>query len=220
MSLRHSVLTLFTLFGLPAISAAGPIEFDLTSVQFWTDLNAPALGMTLSPTLPPGAVYNFNPATGQPTAVGVIGYQPSRIPNPAPIDIHPDGTTHWNNEGFFGITVKLTDVASGQSADLSFGGRAHMYNGFSTSFGWGGVTFFWFMDEASVTLGGKDYTIWGTNWYDTGPPTLDVWVGPNPPVNLAPEPGTLLLGALGLAPLGLRPFASLVANGPASAGRV
>jgi hypothetical protein len=31
-----------------------------------------------------------------------------------------------------------------------------------------------------------------------------VWVGPNAPVSLTPEPGTFALAALGLVPFGLR----------------
>lgn len=205
MKVLRAACTLISLLGAPAVVAAGPIEFQLTpgTVTNYTPW-APALGMTLVPAVPPGTPSTFDMATGQPTSLPAVNYEPWQIPAPAARDIHPDGTTHWNNDGYFGVDVWLTDVASGQSADLQFGGRAHMYNTYSTAAGWGGVTYFWFLDSASVTLGGNQYTVWGVNHYDGGSATLDVWVGPNPPVHDSPEPGTLALAGLGLLPFGLR----------------
>ena len=84
------------------------------------------------------------------------------------------------------------------------GGRAHVYNSYSTADGWTGVTYFWFQDVAEVTLGGNTYTVWGANHYDAGPASVNVWVGDDPPLHLTPEPGTFALAVCTLVPLGLR----------------
>ena len=56
-----------------------------------------------------------------------------------------------------------------------------------------------------MRLGGNDYTVWGADHYGGGTQaSVDVWVGPNPPVHLTPEPAALALAALGLAPLAAR----------------
>jgi hypothetical protein len=200
---RRLVFAVFLLFVWPVLSFAGPIEFDLTPTNLFVLPGTPAISTALTPFLPPSMAYTFDPATHAPTNVEVVAYDPTLLPKPAPIDIHPDGTTHWNNDGYFNVDVRLTDVASGEHVDLSFGGRAHMYNIYGNG-QWAGTTYYWFMDTASFTLGGNDYTVWGTNWYDTGPVSLDVWVGANPPLHLTPEPGALLLAGLGLLPLGIR----------------
>jgi len=204
MKLARVALTLFGVLAIPAAASAGWIEFWLAPGNITHSPWAPALGTALVPVLRPGGHDGFDPTSGTPRAVEVIDYEPWRLPTPAARDIHPDGTTHWNNDGYFDIDVRLTDLASGQSAELSFGGRAHMYNRYSTQSGWTGVTDFWFLDEHTVTLGENDYTVWGTNHYDGGPPTLAVWVGSNPPVHDSPEPGTLALAGLGLIPFGFR----------------
>src|SRR4029078_5404265 len=121
---------------------------------------APALDMALVPHQPPNTIYTFDPANGQPTSVAVVDTDPWWIPTPEPRDIHPDGTTHWNNEGNFSVDVRLTDVASGQFADFTFCRYAHMYNSYTTQHGWGGVTYFWFLGEAAAILGGNSYTVW------------------------------------------------------------
>ena len=79
-----------------------------------------------------------------------------------------------------------------------------MYNSYTTADGWSGVTYFWFQNYAQVTLGGNEYTVWNDNVYAAGPATVNVWVGPNPPVSSTPEPGTFALVALGLVPFGVR----------------
>ena len=201
---RKILFVLLALSALPAAASAGPIEFTLTTGNLTTSPDAPALGIALQLSQPPGTVFTFDPAANTPVVLPAVSAVPALIPTPAPIDIHPDGTTHWNNEGFFGVDVSLTDVASGQSATFRFGGAAHMYNNSSTSDGWRGVTYFWFQDVAQVTLGGNDYTVWGANMYSEGPASVNVWVGDNPPAHLTPEPGTFALAALGLAPFGLR----------------
>ena len=55
-----------------------------------------------------------------------------------------------------------------------------------------------------VTLGGNKYSVWGTNHYDAGPATVNIWVGDGVPLHTTPEPGTFALAAISLVPLGLR----------------
>ncbi len=160
MSMRSSAFALFALACWPAAGNAGPIEFDLFPTSLHVQPGNPALAAALDLTLSPNPwriIDSANPVVAQ---MGVVDYKPWNLPQPAPIDIHPDGTTHWNNDGYFSVDVKVVDVASGDSAMLHFGGRAHMYNTYSTLSGWTGTTYFWFKDYAHVTLGGNEYTIW------------------------------------------------------------
>ena len=188
----------------PASVQAGPIEFGYATGNITTSPWAPELSLALQPFQPPGPVFSFDPAGQIPVSLPAVSAVPALLPAPAARDIHPDGTTHWNNDGFFSVDVTIHDFASGQSATVAFGGRAHMYNGYSTQNGWSGETYFWFHNYAEVTLGGNDYTIWSDNLFTPGPATVNVWVGPNPPVNLAPEPGTIVLALVGLLPLARR----------------
>jgi hypothetical protein len=206
MNLRNVTFTLLALFGFQASSFAGPIEFgygtgDITPSPIFT---SPELATVLQPFQPPGPIFTFDPATNTPVTLPAVNYVPSRLPTPAAIDIHPDGTTHWNFEGYFTTAVTVMDMASGESRTVTMGGRAHVYNQYSTAFGWGGEAILWFQDVAQFTLGGNDYTIWGTNHYTDAPASVNIWVGANPPVHLTPEPGTFALFALGVAPFGLR----------------
>jgi hypothetical protein len=204
MTLRKIPLALLALIGLPAVSPAGPIEFGYATGNITTSPWAPELAMTLQGYQPPGPVFTFDPAGGRAVTLPAVSAVPQLLPAPSPRDVHPDGTTHWNNDGYFGVDVGLYDFASGQSATLHFGGRAHMYNAYSVAGGWTGSTVFWFNDVQRVTLGGNEYTVWGANQFSDGPASVNVWVGADPPLNLTPEPGTLALAALGLAPLALR----------------
>lgn len=201
MSKRSSAFVLFALLAWPAVSSAGPIEFKL-SPTLTVSPGAPALDMTLVPSVPP-PTYTFDPEAGTAINVSLVDYDPTRLPQPDPIHVHEDGTTHWNNEGYFNVDVSVLDIASGESAQIHFGGRAHNYNTYSTSNGWGGTTYFWFQGYARVTLGGNEYTIWGANQYEPGSAAVNVWVGPDAPFSNTPEPGTLLLGAIALVPIGL-----------------
>ena len=208
MRLRNITFALLTLLALPAGALAGPIEFGYSTGNITTSSWTPELAMTLQAFQPPGPMFTFDPADNKPVTLTAVMPQPSLIPNPAPRDLHPDGTgggyAHWNNDGYFGVDVNLTDAASGQSATLHFAGRAHMYNQYSTADGWTGTTYFWFANYQEVTLGGNLYTVWSDQLYTTGPATVNVWVGPDAPVHFTPEPGTFALAALGLAPFGLR----------------
>jgi hypothetical protein len=203
MHFRQSILAVVALVVWSDATLAGPIEFNLTPTGIYVPPGAPAISDTLVPLLPPGGTYAFDPASGKPTVVSVVDYVPARIPQPRPIDIHPDGTTHWNNEGYFRVDMRLTDVASLQHVDFSVWGYAHLYNNYGMG-QWSGQAFFWFGNFSGpgvFALGGNNYTIWGQNTFTTDQPALSVWVGPNAPVSLAPEPGTLLLVAIGFVPL-------------------
>ena len=57
------------------------------------------------------------------------------------------------------------------------------------------------IDSSGAVLGDSQYIIWGQQRVTGDEPELSVWVGPNPPFPWVPEPGTLALAALGLAPL-------------------
>ncbi len=202
---RRIALALTALLATAAGATAGPIAFNYAAGNLTTSADAPALGIALMPYPAPGVGFAFEPGRGVPVTVPVVVAEPTRIPIPDPIHIHPDGTTHWNNDGYFGVDVTLTDVASGEAAVLRFNGRAHMYNNYTTTGGWTGTTYFWFQDRAAVTLGGNRYTVWGANHFDGGTQaSVQVWVGDNPPLVAAPEPGTLALAALGLVPLTYR----------------
>lgn len=203
MSVRLSALSFCALLCVPALASAGPIQFTLGTGNLTTSSYAPQLGMALTPAQTAGQVFSADLDSTKPLTLGVVAYEPGRISTPDPRDVHPDGTTHWNNDGYFGIDVTLTDAASGEVAVLHFEGRAHMYSQYSTSDGWTGRTDFWFMDQQSVTLGGNLYTVRGGNWYSSNQAEVNVWVGAGAPVT-TPEPQTLALAALGLAPFGLR----------------
>lgn len=204
MTVKRSFLALFALALIPTTSAAGPISFGYATGNITTSPWAPELGLTLQPFQPPGPIWDFDPAAHTAISLPAVYAEPNRLPTPAARDIHPDGTTHWNNDGYFSVDVMVFDFASDQFASVRFSGRAHMYNTYSTEGGWSGVTYFWFQNYAEVTLGGNDYTIWSDDMYADNTATVNLWVGPNAPVNLAPEPGTLALALLGFVPLGRR----------------
>lgn len=207
MSLRNFAFVLLVVLGLPAISLAGPIQFQY-SVSDFTVLNGagtdPATAIVLQQAQVPGSTFSFDPAAPAPVNLPAVNYVPSNLSTPNPIDIHPDGTTHWNFEGYFNVRVTVTDVASGESQAVTLGGRAHIYNHYSTTNGWTGDAILWFRDAYQFNLGGNDYTIWGANDYSAAPASVNVWIGADPPAHLTPEPGTFALVALGIVPLGLR----------------
>ena len=206
MNLRLSTLALVGLCVFPALGAAGPIQFELYPTQLSVESGHPALTSALQLTLSANARAVIDSESPSVVPVEVVEYHPEHLPQPAPIDIHPDGTTHWNNDGYFRVDMRLVDTASGESADFSLWGRAHMYTQYADG-QWTGTTWFWFGDWGNsrpFTLGGNEYSVWGQERYTTELPAVSVWVGPNSPGPHAPEPATLVLVAIGLAPIGIR----------------
>lgn len=208
MRLPKITFALLVLFALPTVASAGPIEFELTPRGFWADPEQPVLAFGLYPIFD-GGTYTVDPTTGMATPVGpLVRFDYTRLPPPRPIDLHSDGSgAFWNNSGYFRVDYRLTDVASGEFADLSTWGRAHAgaqyYNG---QWQYGGATY-WFGSSDHLqyaTLGGHDYVLWGQQRFTGEEPTISVWVGPNPPVPWVPEPGTFVLAALGFVAVGAR----------------
>jgi len=199
-------LALF-LFGSPAVSEAGPIEFTLLPTNLWTPPGSHGISTGLVPIIPLNLSYTFDPAVGTPTAVEVVAFDWSLVPPPPS---NPSDIAHWNNAGPFKVTLHLTDAASGESADFELKGHIHMFNNHSKgSSKWEGDIYFKFLDDTEVTLGDYTYSIWGINDRDEGPATVHIVVqgslessSPSPPP--APEPATLLLCALGLVPVAVR----------------
>src|SRR5262245_25570475 len=102
MSLRNITFALLALFGLPAISFAGPIQFGYSTSNITTYFDypeTPELATVLQPFQPPGTIFTFDPTANTPVNLPALNYVPSLLPTPRPSDIHPDGTTHWNFEG-------------------------------------------------------------------------------------------------------------------------
>lgn len=206
MRLRNVVFVLLALSTFPAAGRAGPIEFMLLPSNIISPVQVSPVEKMLAPITGAGSPHAFDPATGEPISLDVVGYRPQMLPTPAARDLHADGTTRWNMNGDFGISLLLIDVASGEQANIELDGRVHATNLYSTAGGWTGNANFWFQDYDRVRLGGQLYTIWGTNAYSGGPAAVNVWVGDGtPPLpQFTPEPGTFALAALGLVPLGGR----------------
>ena len=202
----RSLLLLAAVCLLPAVAAAGPVQFDLTGTKLDFGWAGAAVLQSLTLAQQPGPAYSFDPVANTPVAIPVVEYDPARLGAPARIDLDPYGTTHWNGEGYFAATVRLTDRASGDSGEVTLEGRAHTFAHYADG-RWGGGTAFWFDDSRELLLGGTKYTVRGTNMYDSDGGTLNgpdyasvaVWAGGSPPA-LSPEPGTLLLAAAGLLP--------------------
>jgi hypothetical protein len=206
MKLRRYLLVLVGWCVFPALGVAGPIQFEIYPTQLSVEPGNPALTSALQLTLSPNPRAIIDSENPVAVPVEVVTYNPANLPQPSPIDIHPDGTTHWNNDGYFRVDMRLVDMASGESADFSLWGRAHMYNQYAGG-QWTGTTWFWFGDwgnSRAFTLGGNEYSVWGQERFTTELPTVSVWVGPNSPGPHAPEPATLILVAMGLAPIGIR----------------
>ena len=203
MPARHAALIVLSLCVWPAVSTAGPIEFSLMPTSLWTPPGSSGISSGLKLISPLNINYTYDPLTGTPTAVSVVAYDPSLVPPPPS---NPSGVAHWNNAGPFKVTLELTDTASGEISDVTLMGHIHMFNN-STEAKWDGSIYFQFLDDAEITLGDYTYFIWGINDKDAGPATVHVRVEPNtPPVPPAhaPEPATIVLAALGLAPVALR----------------
>jgi hypothetical protein len=208
MRLRTTTFALLALFALPAAAVAGPIEFGLGAGNLtYTNPNPGADTALVVPIPPPGGVYNFDPATGTPVPVNILSYMPRLLPaSPAWSTLRPDGTVHWDVNGYYGQPLTLTDTASGEAATFTFYGQAHMVADFSPATGWTGYASFSSQDWHQVRLGGNLYSIWGLSSPTAGPAAVDVWVGNGvPPMpQYTPEPTTFALAALGLIPFGIR----------------
>jgi MYXO-CTERM domain-containing protein len=208
MTLRTGSLALITFLGLPAVASAGLIEFNLTPGNLTYTNPNPGADVALSPILPPLSpswAYGFDPATGAPVGVGLLGFDARALPAvPAWSTVRPDGTVHWAANGYYGVPLTLTDVASGEFATFTFYGQAHMVADYSPATGWTGFADFSSPNWHQVRLGGNLYTVWGVD--SVGSAAVDVWVGNGvpPAPQYTPEPGTFALAALGLAPLLLR----------------
>jgi hypothetical protein len=202
LTFAFGILALFT---SPALCSAGPIQFQITPTGFWVDPDRPMLSSGLYP-LFEGGTFVVDPSTGTATRVGpLVGFDLSRLPPPRPIDLKATGSAFWDEHALFHVDFRLTDLASGQSADLSMWGLAHGHAYISTGNPWNGGAGYWFSDGVKyATLGDSDYVIWGQQRLTAEQPELSVWVGENPPFPWAPEPGTFALAALGLAPLATR----------------
>jgi hypothetical protein len=203
MRAQHATLIAFFFCAWPTVSVAGPIEFSLMPTGLWTPPGSSGISTGLTPINPLNVNYTFDPITGTPTAISVVAYDPSRVPPPPS---NPSGIAHWNNAGPFKVALHLTDTASGDFADFTFKGHIHMFNNGPRA-KWTGDVYFQFLDDTAITLGDHTYFIWGINDKDAGPATVLVRVElntlPASPAH-APEPATVLLATLGLAPLALR----------------
>ena len=123
MTVRLPRLALFALTLIPSTSVAGPIQFGYATGNISTSPWVPELGLTLQPFQPPGPIWDFDPAAQTPVSLPAVYAVPAMLPTPAARDIHPDGTTHWNNDGYFSVDVTVFDFASDQFATVRFGGR-------------------------------------------------------------------------------------------------
>lgn len=199
MRLRHAVFVLCALVGWPEVGLAGPIEFRAT------------VGSQVSPGTPfPGSVTigvrsreHYYLPSGQSVSLGAIRFD--RLGEPQLGDGYITGTE-------FSIEVTVTDVASGQIGTLRVDGEGvdewnlRPWDGLwqnsyhALRFGPEGTRDPF---ETSADLGGNEYTLRVTP-QESGEYADFALVVNSGPTAATPEPGTLLLGALGLAPLGLR----------------
>ncbi|MCE9562935.1 MAG: hypothetical protein K8U57_12900 [Planctomycetes bacterium] len=200
MRLRFSILTTFVLIGTPAISTAGPIDFNLEVTTTVTPGN---------PT--PGAVDltfnqhgNLSLPSGGNLEVGNIHY------------LFPEGPqdtsgTSYDATTTFSVKVKVTDTASGQNTTFQVDGAArdewtkrfdgswiNDYHNLEIGQFWLNMPF-----TQSATLDGKDYVLQVTTYEGGTLADFELYIDP-PHGITTPEPASALLGAIALLPIGLR----------------
>jgi len=188
---------LLTLLLAPALAAAGPIGVNVLLASQMVEPN-PSPGKLTLPTGQPGDLL-LTP--GGEVTIGSIRFDDQRSPQ-------SDGSYVAATE--FSVFVKLTDLASGQTGTLRVDGNAvdqwdfrdwdgrwtNPYHNLEVGDYWNGVPY-----TTGVVLGGHDYVL-RVDRKDRGTAAdfvLSAGAAPH-----APEPGTLLLGALALVPAGLR----------------
>jgi hypothetical protein len=188
------------LVSTPAITTAGPIEFNLNTTY------------TVTPGTPtPGAVnLTFDPHGNLSLPLGgqmEVGYIHSLFPE-GPQDT--SGTSYEATTPFT-VKVKVTDLASGDNTTFQVDGvlRDEWMKRFDGS--WVNnyhnleIGNFWLNQPLteSATLGGKNYVLQVTT-YEAGS-LADFQLYINPPEGITtPEPASFLLGGIGLLPIGLR----------------
>lgn len=203
----------FTLLALAAVATAGPIEFSLrTDNIVISEADKPGLNLILRPYQPSDSVFTYTPGRNTPTRLpAVVQYDPTSLPSPGSRDLHwADGVgyTHVNIEGKFGVDVHLRDAASGEEGTVRLFGRAHTNNWYTTTTdgwvepgesGWPvSSAWFWLVGSGQIKLGENTYTVRTMNDLNAGMGIVNVWVNDTPPVE-TPEPGTMILAAIGLA---------------------
>lgn len=181
---------------LPALAAAGPISVRLES-RVHTLPGHDWVAQSVSAVSPDGATA-ADPAG--PVLVSLLRIAPPDLPADDPGNPYRTGAAYYR-DGYFTLTVRLTDLASGESGELSYGGRLHANYTHAGDDTYTASAYIWLGAAAqNTTLGGNRYTISppdGRYAHSTG--QFEVWVGPNAPAPL-PEPGTLALVALGVGP--------------------
>jgi hypothetical protein len=191
MRVRPSVFALVALLGWPAAGHAGPIDFSYS-----------ASGVVTPPPdgLYPGAVTflldgggNVNcPPGGGTIELGAVNF--GAAPGPQDADSYTAFTT-------FRVSVVVSDQHTGESATLDLNGDAvDMWDYRSWDGRWtNSFHKLEFGDSVEAVVGLARYTlsVRAENHGQTGVYSLSV-------VSTAPEPATLALAAIALAPLGLR----------------
>ncbi|MCU0704715.1 MAG: PEP-CTERM sorting domain-containing protein [Fimbriiglobus sp.] len=214
MSFPRAAALLASALAFTATAVAGPVQFgfSVNNITLW-DTDKPGLERLLQPPAVIARQFDYTPGSGTPTLLPVLVAEPQALPAPNANELQRDangvGRTFLNISGNFSVDLRLIDGASGEAGTVTLTGRAHTWNHYSTTDGWANSPTsdrpladhrFWFLDEGQITLGGNTYSVRGMNQYSPGPAVAAVWVNDTPPV-ITPEPGTLALAALGLAPL-------------------
>jgi hypothetical protein len=197
---RRVAVVVLALVAVPGAAAAGPVAFRLSG-EVDVQPGSPAAAASLLVTAPTGDIL-FDP--NAPTRVGVVTVAPPVLPSD-PANAPDQGGGTYYDSAYLRLGLHVTDVASGEQAEVWLPGRAHVEWWYGGGNEWNGSGYIWFdTHPQSITLGGQLYTIWSPEIVQGADVSVNVWVGPDAPVNPFPEPGTLVLAGVGLAPLGLR----------------